>query len=56
MTIDTTNICSHLQKKLFEPEGIYYPVWQAMLDNSRTIAIRKDISEVLLHFINVKSY
>ena len=26
------------------------------LINSRTIAIRKDISEVLLHFINVKSY
>ncbi len=22
MTIDTTNLCSHLQKKLFEPEGI----------------------------------
>ena len=30
MTIDTTNLCSHLQKKLFEPEGIYYPIWQAM--------------------------
>ena len=28
---------------------------QSMLDNSRTIAIRKDISEVLLHFFNVKS-
>ena len=25
MTIDTTNLCSHLQKKLFEPEGVYYP-------------------------------
>ena len=23
MTIDTTNLCSHLQKKLFEPEGVY---------------------------------
>ena len=22
MTIDTTNLCSHLQKKLFEPEGL----------------------------------
>jgi len=21
MTIDTTNLCSHLQKKLFEPDG-----------------------------------
>ena len=28
MTIDTTNLCSHLQKKLFEPEGVYYPIWQ----------------------------
>ena len=28
---------------------------QSMLDNSHTIAIRKDISEVLLHFFNVKS-
>ena len=23
MTIDTTNMCSHLQKKLFEEDGIY---------------------------------
>ena len=28
ITIDTTNLCSHLQKKLFEPEGVYYPIWQ----------------------------
>lgn len=33
MTIDTTNMCSHLQKKLFEPEGVYYPIWQAMQDD-----------------------
>ena len=24
MTIDTTNMCSHLQKKLFEEDGIYH--------------------------------
>ena len=30
MTIDTANLCSHLQKKLFEPEGVYYPIWQAI--------------------------
>lgn len=29
-TIDTTNMCSHLQKKLFEEDGIYHPLWQAM--------------------------
>ena len=33
MTIDTTNMCSHLQKKLFEPDGVYYPIWQAMKDD-----------------------
>ena len=30
MTIDTTNMCSHLQRKLFDPDGVYYPIWQAM--------------------------
>lgn len=30
MTIDTTNMCSHLQKKLFEEDGIYYPLWLAL--------------------------
>ena len=30
MTIDTTNMCSHLQKKLFDAEGVYYPIWQAL--------------------------
>ena len=33
MTIDTINMCSHLQKKLFEPDGVYYPIWQAMKDD-----------------------
>ncbi|MGN0229339.1 MAG: hypothetical protein ACI4BH_05965 [Muribaculaceae bacterium] len=23
-------MCSHLQRKLFEPDGVYYPIWQAM--------------------------
>lgn len=41
MTIDTTNLCSHLQKKLFEPTGIYYPVWQALQnDEELTVAVR----------------
>ena len=30
--IDTTNMCSHLQKKLFEPEGVYYLIWQVQCD------------------------
>ena len=28
--IDTTNMCSHLQRKLFEEDGIYHPFWLAM--------------------------
>lgn len=32
MTIDTTNMCSHLQKKLFEEDGIYHPLWIAIQD------------------------
>lgn len=39
MTIDTTNMCSHLQKKLFEPEGVYYPIWQAMQDDDTLTAV-----------------
>jgi len=30
LTVDTTNMCSHLQKKLFEEEGVYHSLWQAM--------------------------
>lgn len=39
MTIDTTNMCSHLQKKLFESEGVYYPIWQAMQDDETLTAV-----------------
>ena len=39
MIIDTTNLCSHLQKKLFEPEGIYYPIWQAMQNDEELTAV-----------------
>ena len=39
MTIDTTNMCSHLQKKLFEVDGIYYPIWQAMQADSELTAV-----------------
>lgn len=34
MTIDITDMCSHLQKKLLEPDGEYYPVWQALQNDS----------------------
>ena len=39
MTIDTTNMCSHLQRKLFAPEGVYYPIWQAMQDDDTLTAV-----------------
>ena len=39
MTIDTTNMCSHLQKKLFEEDGIYYLLWIAMLEDLELTAV-----------------
>ena len=39
MTIDTTNMCSHLQRKLFEKDGIYYSLWIAMQDDSELTAV-----------------
>ena len=57
MTIDTTNLCSHLQKKLFEPEGVYYPIWQAIQDDeeltavvrSRQLHINRNGKMILIH-------
>ena len=39
MTIDTTNMCSHLQRKLFEKDGIYHSLWIAMQDNPELTAV-----------------
>jgi hypothetical protein len=39
ITIDTTNMCSHLQKKLFEKDGIYHPLWQAIQADSELTAM-----------------
>ena len=39
MTIDTTNMCSYLQKKLFEADGIYHPLWIAMQDDHELTAV-----------------
>ena len=39
MTIDNTNMCSHLQKKLFEPDGVYYPIWLAMQEDEELTAV-----------------
>ena len=39
ITIDTTNMCSHLQRKLFEEDGIYHSLWIAMQDDPELTAI-----------------
>ena len=39
--IDTTKMCSHLQKKLFDEEGVYNHIWKAMQnDNELTAVVR----------------
>ena len=41
ITIDTTNMCSHLQRKLFEKNGIYHSLWIAMQDDPElTVVVR----------------
>ena len=39
MTIDTNNMCSHLQKKLFEEDGMYHRLWMAMQDDPELTAV-----------------
>ena len=38
-TIDTTNMCSHLQRKLLEEDGIYHPLWMALQDDAELTAV-----------------
>ena len=38
MTLDTANMCSHLQKKLFEEDGKYHRLWLAMQDDAELTA------------------
>ena len=39
MTIDTTNMCSFLQKKLFEEDGVYHHIWTVMQDDKELTAV-----------------
>lgn len=39
MKIDTTNMCSHLQRKLFEADGVYHRIWLALQDDPELTAI-----------------
>ena len=38
-SIDAANMCSHLQRKLFEKEGVYHPIWAAVLDDPALTAV-----------------
>ena len=38
-SIDTANMCSHLQRKLFEKEGVYHPIWAAVLEDPELTAV-----------------
>ena len=41
MEIDTTNMCSHLKRKLFEEDGQYHNIWLALqADNELTAIVR----------------
>ena len=37
--IDTTNMCSHLRRKLMDAEGLYHHVWQAIQDDPELTAV-----------------
>ena len=39
MTIDTANMCSHLQKKLFDEDGKYHRLWLALQDDKDLTAV-----------------
>ena len=41
MDVDTTNMCSHLKRKLFEEDGTYHKIWLALqADNELTAVVR----------------
>ena len=50
MTLDTANMCSHLQKKLFEEDGEYHRLWMALQDvvRSRQLHIYRNGKKVLV--------
>ena len=39
ISIDTTNMCSHLQKKLFNEDGVYHHIWIAMQNDDELTAV-----------------
>ena len=42
MEVETTNMCSHLKRKLFEEDGPYYKRWLALqADNELSAIVRR---------------
>ena len=39
MTIDTINMCSHLQKNMFEEDGVYHRIWIALQNDPELTAV-----------------
>ena len=39
ISIDITNMCSHLQKKLFDEDGVYHHIWIAMQNDDELTAV-----------------
>ena len=39
LTLDTSNMCSHLQKKLFDEDGVYNHLWKVMQDDPELTAV-----------------
>ena len=54
ISIDTTEMCSHLQKKLFEEDGPYHRLWTAVQDDSELTAVVR--SRQLHIYRNGKKY
>ena len=38
-SIDTNNMCSHLQRKLFDANGEYHKIWLALQDDPELTAV-----------------
>lgn len=39
ITIDTSNMCSHLRQKLFDEDGEYHRLWQAVYEDNDLSAV-----------------
>ena len=39
MNVDTANMCSHLQKKLFEEDDVYHHLWAVMQEDTELTAV-----------------